>query len=65
MNDAAVARPTAGAWMRLLRISNAPTAATGAMVGAVAGTGMVPPAAGMALCAAGSMLLYSGGMVMN
>ena len=54
-----------GAWMRLLRISNAPTAVTGVMVGAVAGAGLVPRPTTIALCAAGSMLLYTGGMVMN
>lgn len=67
MTDAAAAPTPAGpgAWMRLLRISNAPTAATGALVGAVAGTGLMPNPATVALCAAGSVLLYSGGMVMN
>lgn len=54
-----------GAWMRLLRVSNAPTAATGALVGAVAGTGLMPNPATVSLCAAGAVLLYSGGMVMN
>ena len=54
-----------GAWMRLLRISNAPTAATGALVGAVAGTGLTPNALTLSLCATGSVLLYAGGMVMN
>ena len=54
-----------GAWMRLLRISNAPTAATGTLVGAVAGSGLMPNTFTLALCATGSVLLYSGGMVMN
>ena len=54
-----------GAWMRLLRISNAPTAATGALVGAVAGAGVMPQARTIALCSAGCVLLYTGGMVMN
>ena len=67
MNGAAATPRTsgAGAWMRLLRISNAPTAATGSLVGAVAGTGLMPNTVTISLCMSGSMLLYAGGMVMN
>lgn len=67
MREAAVkvATGSSGAWLRLIRLSNAPTAVTGVMVGAVAGTGLVPAVSTMVLCAAGSAMLYSGGMVMN
>jgi 4-hydroxybenzoate polyprenyltransferase len=54
--------------MRLLRISNAPTAMTGSLVGAMVGAhgAATMPTAGMiATCATGSVLLYTGGMVMN
>lgn len=57
-----------GPWMRLLRISNAPTALTGSLVGAMVGmhAGAGSPALPtLAMCGAGSVLLYAGGMVMN
>lgn len=57
-----------GAWMRLLRISNAPTALTGSLVGTMIGASTNLGALDirtMALCGVGSVLLYAGGMVMN
>ena len=57
-----------GPWMRLLRISNAPTALTGSLVGAMVGmhSGAGSPALStLVLCGVGSVLLYAGGMVMN
>ena len=57
-----------GAWMRLLRISNAPTALTGSLVGTMIGASTNLGALDirtMALCGMGSVLLYAGGMVMN
>lgn len=58
-----------GAWMRLLRVSNAPTVLTGSLVGAAIGASTMPgsaiPVLPMSLVAAGTTLLYMGGMVMN
>ena len=58
-----------GAWMRLLRISNAPTVVTGSLVGAAIGASTMPgsaiPVLPMTLVASGTTLLYMGGMVMN
>lgn len=58
-----------GAWMRLLRVSNAPTVVTGSLVGAAIGATTMPGGAvavlPMALVATGTTLLYMGGMVMN
>jgi 4-hydroxybenzoate polyprenyltransferase len=57
-----------GAWMRLLRISDAPTALTGSLVGTMIGASTNLGALDirtMALCGVGSVLLYAGGMVMN
>jgi len=69
MNEAVPNRSAGlGAWMRLLRISNAPTALTGAMVGAMVGMHGQPgtvDARLLGLCAGGAVLLYAGGMVMN
>ncbi len=71
MTAAAQATPTGalGAWLRLMRLSNAPTAATGALVGAVVGArpapGALPATTPTLLCVAGVTLVYLGGMVMN
>jgi 4-hydroxybenzoate polyprenyltransferase len=54
--------------MRLLRISNAPTAMTGSLVGTMIGahtSASALNASAMTLCGVGSALLYAGGMVMN
>jgi 4-hydroxybenzoate polyprenyltransferase len=70
MSDFAPTAPVGlGAWMRLLRISNAPTVITGSLVGAAIGGSTMPGSTiavlPMTLVAAGTMLLYMGGMVMN
>lgn len=71
MNASVQAAPSGafGAWLRLMRLSNAPTAATGALVGAVVGAraapGSLPAVQPTALCVAGVTLVYLGGMVMN
>lgn len=70
MSDFAPTAPAGlGAWMRLLRISNAPTVVTGSLVGAAIGASTMPgsaiPVLPMTLVAAGTTLLYMGGMVMN
>ncbi|MFZ4721649.1 MAG: UbiA family prenyltransferase [Phycisphaerales bacterium] len=69
MSDATPTSPASvGAWMRLLRISNAPTALTGSLVGTMVGASTNLGALNvntMALCGVGSVLLYAGGMVMN
>ena len=72
MSETAPASPSSasvGAWMRLLRISNAPTVVTGSLVGAAIGGTTMPGNAiavlPMALVAGGTTLLYMGGMVMN
>ena len=65
---AAPGAPTATgpiAWLRVMRLSNAPTAASSALVGCVAGAGATPDSLKATLCVGGSMLLYAGGMVMN
>lgn len=57
-----------GPWMRLLRISNAPTALTGSLVGTMIGASTNSGAlhvGALVLCGVGSVLLYAGGMVMN
>jgi 4-hydroxybenzoate polyprenyltransferase len=51
-----------------VRISNAPTAVTGSLVGSMVGAHTaagLPDTRALALCAVGSVLLYAGGMVMN
>lgn len=72
MSDTAPASPAPaglGAWMRLLRISNAPTVMSGSLVGAAIGANTMPGSAiaalPMTLVTAGTTLLYMGGMVMN
>ncbi len=68
---ATVSQRTGGldSWLRLARVSNAPTVMSSAMVGAAIGSAhgldVLPPMVPMVLTAIGCTLLYMCGMVMN